>query len=363
MPNYAALTPIKYSLKLVEILYNETIYTKVTNTKYEGLIKDAGDRVRIRTLGKLTLSAYTKEMTLVGQNLTPTFEDLIIDQQYYFKFIVDDIDKLQNDIDTINEYAQISRRDITELIDTDIMQYMRKNVLGDNVIGTDYAIGTVGVAITTGIVTGTGTTFTAAMVGGYFKAAGHTKYYLVTTFTSATQITVQDLGTTGYTGGTITAGATYIIKGATALALTKTTIYDQIVNLGTVLGTAKTPSEGRFIIINSAMQGMLRKSPEFIPAIQQSYNDVVLGARVGSIGGLDVYVTELVDGNNTTGFWFVAGTRDFCSMAVQILKVSMVASENDPNSFSATCKGLAVWGRKVLDGNRGRGAALRATIS
>lgn len=90
----AANTPIKYSLKLVELLYNETIYTKVTNTNYEGQIKSEGDRVRVRTLGKLTLSPYTKGTTLVGQELAPTYEDLIIDKQYYFKFEVDDIRNL-----------------------------------------------------------------------------------------------------------------------------------------------------------------------------------------------------------------------------------------------------------------------------
>jgi hypothetical protein len=92
--NLAANTPIKFSLKLVELLYNETIYPKVTNTNYEGEIRNEGDRVRVRTLGKLTLSTYAKGTTLVAQDLTPTSEDLIIDQQYYFKFIVDDIRNL-----------------------------------------------------------------------------------------------------------------------------------------------------------------------------------------------------------------------------------------------------------------------------
>lgn len=90
----SANTPVKYSLKLVELLYNETIYNKVTNTSYEGEIRSEGDRVRVRTLGKLTLSAYTKGTTLVAQDLSPSYEDLIVDQQYYFKFIVDDIRNL-----------------------------------------------------------------------------------------------------------------------------------------------------------------------------------------------------------------------------------------------------------------------------
>lgn len=50
-----------------------------------------------------------------------------------------------------------------------------------------YSTGTVAVA-TTGVVTGAGTTFTAAMVGGIFTCDGND--YVITTFTSATSITV-----------------------------------------------------------------------------------------------------------------------------------------------------------------------------
>ena len=374
----AANTPIKYSLKLVELLYNDTIYTKVTNTDYEGEIKNEGDRVRVRTLGKITLSTYTKGMALATQDLAPTFEDLIVDQAQYFKFVVDDIDKLQNDVDTINKYATTSRRDMAEVLDRDLLSYMARNVDGDNALGVAYATGTVSVAVTTGVVTGTGTTFTVQMVGGYFRATGHTKSYLVTSYTSTTVIGIADLGTvtastgaygvnlafTGgsYSGGAITAGATFNINAATAQALTNLTIYPRLVDLGTALGEKLTPEEGRFIIVNSKFRGALRKAPEFIPAVGQAYNDVVLGARIGEIAGFQVYSSELVFGNNTNGFFYIAGTRDYCAMALQIMKVSMVSSENDPNSFVTTVKGLLVWGRKVFEGNRGRGAIIKATI-
>lgn len=359
----AANTPIKYSLKLVELLYNETIYTKVTNTNYEGEIKKEGDRVRVRTLGKLTLSPYIKQMTLVSQDLSPTYEDLIVDQQYYFKFEVDDIDALQNDIDTLSEYAETSKRDMQELLDTDILAYMRKNVHGDNAVGTAYATGTVAVAATTGVVTGSGTTFTAAMVGGYFKATGEDNFYLVTARASNTEITITDLDGVGYSGGAVAGGTAYTINAATAVAITKSNIYQYIVTLRTKLGQKLTPKSGRFLIANSEFEGALLQAPEFIPAVGRAYDDVVKGAMIGRIGGFDVYCSELIDGDNTTGYWFLAGTRDFCAMALQIMKVNTVSSSTDPNSFVDTCKGLLVWGRKVFEGNRGRGAVLRATVS
>ena len=360
--NLAANTPIKYSLKLIELLYNETIYTKVTNTDYEGQIRDSGDKVRVRTLGKLSLSPYTKGMTLVSQELAPSYEDLTIDQQYYFKFEVDDIDKLQNDIDTINQYASTSKKDMQELLDTDILTYMRKNVDGDNAIGTAYATGTAAIAASTGVVTGSGTTFTAAMVGGYLKVTGEDNFYLVTAYTSATSITVVDLDGVAYTGGAVSAAA-FTINAATAVSITKTNIYSKIVALRTALGKKLTPKSGRFLIVNSEFEGVLLQAPEFIPAVGKAYEDAVKGALIGRIAGFEVYCSELVNGDNTTGFWFVAGTRDYCAMAMQIMKVSTLSSEQDPNSFQTTVKGLLVWGRKVFAGNRGRGAVLRATLA
>lgn len=368
--NLAAFTPIKFSLTTIDLLYNETLYKNITNQKYEGTLKSSGDRVRVRTGHKISMSPYTNGLVLVKQNLNPVSEDLVIDQAQYFSFGVDDVDKIQNDISTINEYASIAKRDISEMLDNDILPYMRKNVgmsakttaaTNDtsSAIGTAYSTGTVEVAVTTGVVTGSGTTFTAGMVGGYFKATGHTKFYLVTAFASTTEITIKDLDGVGYSGGAIAALSTYSINAAVAISLTKSNVYEYIVKVKTALDKALAPASNRFLVVNSDFEGILLQAPEFIPAVGDAYNDAVKGGKVGMISGFNVYRTELVDGNNTTGYWFVAGTKDFCSMAMQIDKVSVIPSEADPNSFTSTCKGLAVWGRKVFDGTRAYGAVLR----
>lgn len=363
--NLSANTPIVFSLKLVEVLYNETIYPYITNTKYEGEIKNQGDRVRVRTAGKISLSSYTKGMTLVAQDLNPTAEDLIIDKADYFKFVVDDIDKLQNDVDTMNEYATNARMDMSELIDSELLEYGRRNVSGDNALGTDYTTGTVAVAATTGVVTGTGTTWTANMVGGFFKADGHDKHYIVVSRASNTSITIADVGDEGvYTGGAIAGGASYEIKAATAVALTPANVYSYLVQLNTRLNKSLAPRKARrFLVVNGDMETIIRISPQFIPAVDVAYEEVVREGFVGRLAGFDVYFSELVAGNNTTGYWYLAGDQEFMAFAAQIMKVSMLSSDQDPNSFTSTCKGLLVRGFKVFAGNRGRGAVLRATTA
>lgn len=361
--NLAPFTPKKYSLKTVELLWNETAYTIICNTDYEGEIKKAGDRVVVRTPQKLVLAAYTKGMTLATQDLNPTSEELIVDKQYYFKFIVDDVDKFQNDIDTINIESSNSKRDISELIDTDILAYAWTQVHYLNALGTNYSTGTVAIAATTGVVTGTSTVFTASMVGAPFKAAGHTGYYRIATYTSATSITIVDTDGSGYTGGVIGAGATYVAYAAVAYAVTKANVYDYLVDLKTALSKRLTPRTGRFLVANADLEGVILKCSQFIPAVGDAYLQAVKQGVVGKIAGFDVVLSELVDGDNTNGYKFLAGDRAFIAFAMQIMDVVVIPSSVDPNSFVSTCKGLVTWGRKVFAGNRGRGAYLRATVA
>lgn len=361
--NLAAFTPKKYSLKLISKLWNETLYSKITNTDYEGEIKDSGDRVVVRTEQDITLSTYTKGMTLVAQDLTPTSEEMIVDQQKYFKFVVDDIDKMQNDIKTIDRHAENGRKQMSKTIDTDIFTYMYKQVLGDNAVGTNYSTGTVTVTTGTGAVVGVGTTFTSAMVGMPFKATGHTTYYTISAFTSTTAITIIDQDGIAYTGGAIGGGTAYTIKAASAVALTKSTLYAYLCTLGEVLDTSLCPQEGRWIVFNGKVKSIARQMPEFIPAVNMAYENVVISAKIGEIAGFQVYQSELIDGNNTTGYFIPCGDKGFVSFAMQVMKTAIVPSENDPNTFVNTCKGLLVWGRKVFAGTRGRGAFLRATFS
>jgi len=360
-PVMGAFIPVKYSLKLVELLYNDSVTPVITNTKYEGQIKDSGDRVRVRTAGKITLYAYSKGLTLVPQELTPTYEDLVIDKQYYFLFGVDDVDKIQNDINAINEYASNTKNDISELIDTDVLAYMATQVNYTNMLGTSYATGT-GAIATTGVVTGSGTTWVAGHIGGIYKTASLTKSYLVTARASNTEITIKNLDGTTYDGGSVSA-ETYTIEGAVALSTAKATVYQRLVDLSTILNKSLAPREGRFIVVNAAFEGVLRQAPEFIPAVQSAYTDVVEKGLIGMIAGFKVITSELVAGNNTTGYWFVAGTKDYCAFAQQIMKTVVIPADTVNDSFVTMCKGLVTWGRKVFAGNRAKGAVLRTVIA
>ncbi len=68
----------------------------VINRDYEGDIQAAGDTVRINSVGDPTIGDYTKNTDMSAvETLTDAQATLLIDQQKYFNFAVDDIDAAQ----------------------------------------------------------------------------------------------------------------------------------------------------------------------------------------------------------------------------------------------------------------------------
>ena len=76
-----------------------------------------------------------------------------------------------------------------------------------------YDTGTVSVTVGSGTCTGSGTTFTSAMVGRYIRIAGQFTQFLITAYSSATSITIQPntQSSQGYIGPENLSGATYQI--------------------------------------------------------------------------------------------------------------------------------------------------------
>jgi len=68
----------------------------IVNRDYEGLISGAGDTVKINGIGPVTVKTYTKNTDIADpETLTDAQTTLLIDQQDYFNFQVDDIDRAQ----------------------------------------------------------------------------------------------------------------------------------------------------------------------------------------------------------------------------------------------------------------------------
>src|SRR5699024_5841671 len=67
----------------------------VSNTKYEGTIRNQGDTVNITTISDPTIKSYDKNEDIDVEDLADGQLQLVIDQGDYFAFRVNDIDKVQ----------------------------------------------------------------------------------------------------------------------------------------------------------------------------------------------------------------------------------------------------------------------------
>ena len=216
MENYGTTLAEAFAQKVMTLFFSESVTERITNKDYEGEIKDKATILDILTFEKLSLHDYTGTPLSSPDVPQESVGQLNTNQRKMYYFQIESLAKLQSWIkDPQGSLLPMSEKTLKETVDTYNLGFYTKVAAGQR-LGTVYNTGTVAVATGTGVVTGTGTTFTAAMVGRGFKAAGMTKWYRVSAYTSATSITiVDDLDDTGagaYTGGTIAGGATYTIE-------------------------------------------------------------------------------------------------------------------------------------------------------
>jgi len=350
MENYGTKLSEMFSQKVVSLFFEKSVADSITNSDYEGEIKDKSSKVNILTFGKLGLKNYD------GSNMTPddpqeSIGVLTTDQQKAYYFKIKDLDKfhswIKNPEGTLIEQCGNS---LKETIDAYVLSLFTKVAAGQR-IGTNYTTGTVAIDAT-GAVTGSSTTFTAAMVGRGFKAAGHTKWYRVKSYTSATSITIEDDlddVPSQYTGGAISSGASYVIEAASPVTVDKTNIYSKIVELKTLLDTAKVPATDRWLVIPSKIESVLLQANELIPAVPTAYENVVTKGLIGEIAGFKVYRSEQVSGDNTNGYHVLAGHKSAITLAMAFTESGI---EDLVGNFGKAYKGLNVYGAKVVDERR-----------
>lgn len=351
MADFAANPAEQFAATALEIFFNMAVAPQITNDEYEGEIKKGGERLNMLTLAESQgLQSYSGSNLTLGQ-VTESEAQLVIDQKKAYYFAVKSFDKFKSYVkDPESNIMKQKAGQLQEAVDTFVLG-LYGDVAAGNRVGTNYNTGTVTVDVTTGAVTGSGTTFTAAMVGRGFKAAGHTRWYRVKTYTSATAIVIEDDFddiTSAYTGGAIGAGATYTIEAATKLQVAKTTIYGYIAQLAEKLNKAKAPRNDRWLVIPSEIETIIVQATEFTRAVDAD-TEVIRNGLLGKIAGFTVYTSEMLSGNNTDGFRVLAGHKLAICHAMAFVETGI---EDLVGNFGKAYKGLNCYGAKVADERR-----------
>jgi hypothetical protein len=89
--------PEIWTANILEALRTNLVYggPMVINRDYEGDIAQAGDTVHITAFGDPTIRTYTPESDITIDSLTDSTQALVIDQDKYFAFDVDDVIRRQ----------------------------------------------------------------------------------------------------------------------------------------------------------------------------------------------------------------------------------------------------------------------------
>lgn len=343
-----------FASQALEIFYAKSISEVLCNNDWEGELAGKGSILNVLTFGALDWHTYTgADMT--ADSLTESTATLVTDQAKYAYYTVKSYDKFRSYVKNPEGPAQrqLASR-LQQIIDVYVLGFYG-DVGAGNRSGTDYTTGTVTVDVTTGLVTGAGTTFTSAMVGKPFKATGHTKWYRVKTFSTTEAIVIEDDSddlTSAYTGGAIAGGATYTIQAVTAIQVTKDTIFAKMNALSTLLTNAEIPTEDRNIPVPASIASLIKQSPEYLASGTETGRKASQDGRLDKMfAGFNVY--EVPDGrftgDATNGWHIVGGHKSAICFAMGLTENG---EEPAIGNFGKRFKSLVVYGAKVADERR-----------
>jgi hypothetical protein len=345
-----------FAARALEIFYQTSVADAITNSDYEGEIKDKASKLNVLTFGAIDAHAYTgADMT--PDDLTESNAQLVTNQLKYIYFTV-------KDYDTFRSYIKNPESTVQKQVGSRMKQIIDQFVLGlwadvgaGNVDGTDYTTGTVTVTVDTGAVAGAGgASWDADMVGKAFKATGHTSWYRIASRSAADAIVIEDDSddlASDYTGGAL-AGATYTIQADTALAVTKSTIFARVSRLATILTNNEIPESDRWLVLPASIATLLRQSDEFVGIGSESGRESVLNGKLpGTYAGFNIYEVadgRYSDGNSTDGWHVLGGHKSAICFAMGLTENKV--EDDIIGNFGKRYKSLYVYGAKVPDERR-----------
>jgi hypothetical protein len=288
-PNYSGnFIPEIWSGKLIENFYDATVLAAISNTAYEGEIRQFGDTVNIRTTPEITIRDYVKGQTLTVENPDKPKLQLVIDKGEYFACVEDDVDKVQSDINLMDTWS----KDASE----------RMKIKIDQRVLTDILPG----------------------ISAFNKG-----------LTAGEQSASFNLGTTG--------APLIVTKDG---ASSTTSVVDLLVDLGTVLDEANSPEQDRFVVIPAKMAGLIKKSELKDASLTGDSMSIVRNGRLGMVDRFTIYVSHNLAASSGK-YNIIAGNKMGFTFASQMTNMETIRSES---TFGNIIRGLQVYGYKVVKG-------------
>ena len=305
-PSYSgSFIPTLWSGKLNAKFYQNTMLSEVTNTNWEGELKNQGDTVRIRTAPTISISEYEVGNNLSYEVPTPIFTDMQINKGLYFGVQVSDVLGYQSDMDLMNMFTEDAAKQL-------------KIKMEDEVFFNSF--------VTEG---------PAAANEGATAGAISAAYNLGTDITPVDQATPEN-------------------------------VLNAILRMSSVLDEQNVPEDGRWLIMTPFDRHLLMQSNIAQAYFTGDQTSIVRSGKIGMLDRFTVYVSNLlprgaagkalVSGltDTSTGGTvtdakvrrtMIAGTKDAVGFAMTVNKTEPLRNQTD---FGDIVRGLAIYGRKTL---------------
>ena len=289
--------PEIWSGKLVEKFYASTVLAAISNTDYEGEIKNKGDRVKIRTKPTITIYNYSADELLPLDRPSGGTVELYIGNGKLFSLILDDVMEIQSDLNVLSIWSDDAAQQLKIAVDKDVLDGIVNQMVSVN-------RGTAAGAITGNV-------------------------------------------NLGVTGSPLSVVARDPTSGEVELL-------DVLMRMGQVLDEQNIPEVGRWVVMPAWAGRMIKQSE-----LRQAYlsGDSVSMLRNGRLGMIDrftIYISNLLPNNSTDAVNFAAGEWPIfaghahgLTFASQISKVETLRSEL---TFGQILRGLQVYGYQIVDG-------------
>lgn len=112
--------PDIWSAKILSALSRKHVAGGIVNRDYEGDVKSAGDSVKITSFVDPTIGTYTAHSDITVEDIDDATRSLLIDQQKYFAFELDDVERAQvvNAGAVMNEVTKRAAYGLANTLDT-----------------------------------------------------------------------------------------------------------------------------------------------------------------------------------------------------------------------------------------------------
>lgn len=273
---YAAQTLVKY--------YAASVMAAISNTKYEGQIKDMGDKVIIRQRPTITTFPYKKGQKLNPETPSAAPLELLIDQAEAYDFVIDTIDEKQADIVLADEFTTDASEQMKIAIETKILNAIYASAHAKN---------------------------KGAAAGAKSGLFG--------------------LGVSG-----------------TPIGLTKANIIEYITAVKAVLKEQNVPDGKMWMVLPEVFRWLIVNSDLKNASLTGDSQSILRNGRIGEIDGMTIYSSNLLNSvtdGSYTAWHIIAGNLDALTFAAQLVKNEVVPAQS---TFGKEYRGLQVYGYKVV---------------